>query len=395
MFLTLIGFVKSQTQTWDFQGYTIGQNATGGAFCNEANMPEIQKIGSQYILYYTSKIPGNIEAISYATSPDLITWTVQDTILTGSSDTTNREYILGGARVIKTNTGQYRMFYRCAPKYSTGEEPKYHIRSAISSDGINFTKEGVRIEIKMYQSNSFFTHVGHSAFYVDQNGNAAALLTAKDTTMTSSQPDKLYTANSPDQGLTWSSFTLLYGECHDPVVAKDSTGLYHAFFSYLNIGFRTVTSTNGITWPLTSDTLVMKQGTTIITESSLPGIADLGAAVNGSGTIYLYSNYHAVMGPWTNIANFSYSTTSGVNEHFSQVSNVSVYPNPSSKKFTIELSNNKSSSLEVYNKLGQKVFQSEIKNQKLIIDLTNHTNGLYFIKIYDGTNTYTKKIIFQ
>jgi len=146
---------KAQTQTWNMQGLSIGQNATNAsANCNEAFMPDVHKIGSQYIMYYSSKTIGGVSAISYASSPDLKNWTVQDTILSGSSDTTNREYIVGGPRLVKTKTGQYRLFYRCTQKHSGTQEPQYHIRSAISSNGTLFVKEGVRIKIKAYQSNS-------------------------------------------------------------------------------------------------------------------------------------------------------------------------------------------------------------------------------------------------
>jgi len=388
----LSNVATAQTQTWNKQGFSIGQNATpSSANCNEAFMADVHRIGGQYIMYYSSKTDSGISAISYATSPDLLTWTVQDTILSGSADTNNREYVVGGPRLVKTNTGQYRLFYRCTQKHSGTQEPQYHIRSSISSNGISFVKEGVRIEIKAYQANSYFSHVGHSAFYVDQSGNFSALLTARDTTMAPG-PDKIFQSVSFDQGLSWSNFTPLYADCHDPVVITDSLGLYHVYFTHLD-EFETASSTNGVVWPATPDTLKMMDGPIQLTEGTLPQIADLGATVDTNGTIYLFSNYHTGSGLWTDIAYYTPLITS-VSENYNN-EHIAIYPNPTTGKFTIELQNPyQTMSLQIYNVLGEKVIQHKNINE-IDIDLSNSPKGIYFVKVYDGTKIYTQKIVVQ
>jgi uncharacterized delta-60 repeat protein len=110
-------------------------------------------------------------------------------------------------------------------------------------------------------------------------------------------------------------------------------------------------------------------------------------AVDQQGNTY-------VSGPaGSQYATIKYGIATGITETNSQIS-FSVYPNPSSGIFTIEnLSNN--SEMEIYNSLGQKIFQSEIENPKSEIDLSDQTNGIYFVKVKTGKEIFTEKIIIQ
>jgi hypothetical protein len=224
------------------------------------------------------------------------------------------------------------MFYRTTKKHTA--TPYYHIRSAISSDGRTFTREGVCIEINSYDASSIFQHVGHSEFYYDAGNNLRAILTAKDTSMSAMQPDALFSAQSSDEGLSWSGFVKIYPDCHDPVVIRDSSGTFHAYFTYLNTGFRTKESADGVGWLSPADTMYMIESGDTITESSSPVyIADLGAAVDSLGTIILFSNHSTTLGPWTHIAMWEETSVSILSQ--SHFSSVSIYPNPSSGEFHV------------------------------------------------------------
>ncbi len=59
---------------------------------------------------------------------------------------------------------------------------------------------------------------------------------------------------------------------------------------------------------------------------------------------------------------------------------VDVYPNPFNGKFTIINTLGVNNRLAIYNIVGKRIYQSEIKNQKMEVDLSQQPNGIYFIK---------------
>ncbi len=71
-----------------------------------------------------------------------------------------------------------------------------------------------------------------------------------------------------------------------------------------------------------------------------------------------------------------------------------VFPNPNSGEFTVKFTHEPSKAgLEVYNLLGEKVFNSPLLTNKNNFDLSMLGNGIYLIKISEGNNFRFKKII--
>jgi hypothetical protein len=68
--------------------------------------------------------------------------------------------------------------------------------------------------------------------------------------------------------------------------------------------------------------------------------------------------------------------------------NVSLYPNPTNAKIKIN-SNHTIDKVEVYNVLGRKVDETNTKT----IDFSEHSSGIYFLKIYSNTYIISKKVI--
>jgi len=81
------------------------------------------------------------------------------------------------------------------------------------------------------------------------------------------------------------------------------------------------------------------------------------------------------------------SVNEAVNNHYS------VYPNPTNGIFTVE--NVQSfENVIIYSSIGQVVYQSEINTNKIIVDLSNQLNGIYFVHLQstDKENTLIKLI---
>lgn len=71
----------------------------------------------------------------------------------------------------------------------------------------------------------------------------------------------------------------------------------------------------------------------------------------------------------------------------------SVYPNPSTGNVHISIDSNEPSQVSVYNSLGQLVNHTENVQRWHIMDLSGNSNGIYFIEVRNGNETYTKKLM--
>ena len=102
----------------------------------------------------------------------------------------------------------------------------------------------------------------------------------------------------------------------------------------------------------------------------------------------------AVSGLGVNVDDFLISGTLS-SENF-ELNNVFVYPNPSKGIFNISLGNLQPTEIEVYDLTGKKVYEKKeviISNFETKIDLSNVTQGIYFVKIIDNNQSTVKRII--
>ena len=104
-----------------------------------------------------------------------------------------------------------------------------------------------------------------------------------------------------------------------------------------------------------------------------------GTKVMGGDSTYYY--FHPVL---------------GINELKSQDASITVYPNPSSGKFTIS-SKSIINSVELYNLIGEQITSvCKFSDQKSIdIDLSARSKGIYIINVHCGVNIYNTKIVVQ
>jgi hypothetical protein len=91
--------------------------------------------------------------------------------------------------------------------------------------------------------------------------------------------------------------------------------------------------------------------------------------------------------------NWQPAVTTGINEATANPI-ISVYPNPTEGVFNVDFKN--ATSIKVLNTLGAVIYEEKVEQLTegtKSIDLSNFTNGIYFINVSDGTNSSNHKII--
>jgi CubicO group peptidase (beta-lactamase class C family) len=81
-----------------------------------------------------------------------------------------------------------------------------------------------------------------------------------------------------------------------------------------------------------------------------------------------------------------------INETNSKTKAISIFPNPANTEINIVLPSNDNAHIEISNAMGQVIIKDQNKNR---IDISNLTNGLYFISVKQGQQSYTQKLIKQ
>ena len=71
---------------------------------------------------------------------------------------------------------------------------------------------------------------------------------------------------------------------------------------------------------------------------------------------------------------------------------VTVYPNPATEKFTVNLGNDESANVQLFNLVGQQVYSGVINGQG-DINTANLNSGVYMLKINQNGKVYTSKVI--
>ena len=75
---------------------------------------------------------------------------------------------------------------------------------------------------------------------------------------------------------------------------------------------------------------------------------------------------------------------------------ISVYPNPTKGLFNLSLGQvSDNATVVVYDMLGKEVINQQLKSQSTLIDLTGNDKGIYFVKILNGDQIITKRIVKQ
>ena len=110
----------------------------------------------------------------------------------------------------------------------------------------------------------------------------------------------------------------------------------------------------------------------------------------GQTTVKLMFNYYGTYGAemWIDNINIAANTV-GIEEETAENA-VSIYPNPASTMLNVHAEN--FDNVQIINFLGQVVYSSNVTENDFQINVSNLSNGVYFIRL-NGENTVTKKFV--
>ena len=124
--------------------------------------------------------------------------------------------------------------------------------------------------------------------------------------------------------------------------------------------------------------------------------ANLPAGTQIKNTAFIYFDYNAPIVTNTTINEFM--QTIAINENKSNAS-LSIFPNPGNGHFTLSIASDfvriNSGNIEIYNVLGEKIYQSEIKNPRSEIDISQQPNGIYILRVNDNGQSLNQRLIKQ
>jgi uncharacterized repeat protein (TIGR03803 family) len=90
------------------------------------------------------------------------------------------------------------------------------------------------------------------------------------------------------------------------------------------------------------------------------------------------------------------TVTAGISPIASSEGKLSLFPNPTSGRFTVKLTGGQSDvPVEVYDVLGNKVYQSVLNNTQNTINLNNQPAGIYFVYLNTADGIVTGKVVVE
>lgn len=161
-------------------------------------------------------------------------------------------------------------------------------------------------------------------------------------------------------------------------ILRDTTGTGNFWQAIDSVGFAITSYTDPIPWDTVSYVIETDHptGCTATVKNPLPMASNLNSSRS-------------------NIYRIADSTATGIHTMNGE-SMISIYPNPSSGIFTIEVKE-KNTSVKIFNMLGDEVrgINTISNKEKISVDISRYAKGMYYVRALNGKNTVTRKIVIE
>ena len=175
----------------------------------------------------------------------------------------------------------------------------------------------------------------------------------------------------------------------DPGAGTDSLSTSfrsEVFISKLDTSGNFIWAVNmgGASTTISGLSLVVDGAENVYTTGYFDGTADLDP---GAGVF----NLTAVVGYDYFVQKLSQTITTSINEH-NDNNNIAIYPNPATNFIDIE-TDLKDYSISIFDNMGKLISKEKVNQNKIQIDISNFSNGLYFIQLQNNDKMISKKFI--
>ena len=89
------------------------------------------------------------------------------------------------------------------------------------------------------------------------------------------------------------------------------------------------------------------------------------------------------------------SNCAGISVNDLEAKNITVRPNPATNNFTVELDNDSQAQVQLFNLVGQVVYNAQTNNQTVNVNISNLNSGVYMLKVTQNGRIYTSKVLVQ
>jgi len=282
-------------EVWRQAGIAVGNDA-GNLLPGLAGviMAEVVRCPGGYRMYVGAhNLSDGSMDIDYAESADGDTWTMKGVALASQGGPSGPEFQICGASILTLPGGRIRMYYQGTPNQGVTPRP-YQLFSAISTDGVHFTREGIRLSSSLVDPTSPLVAAGRGRVIQLSSGGYELIFNGA----TSFAGGGWISVASSSDGLAFSQFQEAFLG-HDPLViwATDHFCLYYD--SSVPGGGSVAsaplfTSTDGLTWNGSGQTAIFQNasGTPLVFSSDAVAnsIGDIGGVVMADGHLRLFSN---------------------------------------------------------------------------------------------------------